>query len=234
MLVLHEIHRVVGEHARQFEELYRDELVTRLATDDVRLLWYFNHAAGSGPSYQVVTVTGLADGRAWEDLVRRTLQGDLAELTGQLDRWRHGVRGKLLVQADWSPLRDLDLSSVPIDRQERRPSLYMEDTGWPTATIDEYLAFWDTDYHRHLEAQPPERRLLRIRACFRTAFGSHRRPEGILLQRIGDLRALKGLLSSAERYDPDQWPGSYMHGALALRDQWESKLLRTAVWSPMD
>ena len=28
-------------------------------------------------------------------------------------------------------------------------------------------------------------------------------------------------------------PGSWMHEALDLRDQWRSKLLRTAVWSPL-
>jgi hypothetical protein len=27
-------------------------------------------------------------------------------------------------------------------------------------------------------------------------------------------------------------PGTWMHEALELRDQWESKLLRTAAWSP--
>jgi hypothetical protein len=28
-------------------------------------------------------------------------------------------------------------------------------------------------------------------------------------------------------------PGSWMHEALELRDQWRSKLLRAAVWSPL-
>jgi hypothetical protein len=27
-------------------------------------------------------------------------------------------------------------------------------------------------------------------------------------------------------------PGTWMHDALSLRDRWESKLLRTATWSP--
>lgn len=234
MLILHEVHTVVGEHARDFEELCRDELLGQLAGHNgTRLLWYFDHAAGSGPSYQVVTLTGLLDGQAWEDLTRRTIDGDLAPLWRRLDLWRHHVESKLLDPVDWSPMRELDLATVPTDGAEHELSLYMEDTGWPTAPIDEYIAFWDTSYHRFLEAMPPERRLLRIEACFRTAFGSHRHPEGILLQKIVDLRALKGLLTSTEKYDPAVWPGSYMHGALALRDQWESKLLRTSKWSPM-
>lgn len=234
MLVLHEVHTVVGEDARRFERLWRDELTGRLAEQPgVRLLWYFDHAAGSGPSYNVVTLIGLADATAWERLVHQTHGGDLAPLWRRLDRLRHEAVGKVVQPVEWSPMRDLDLGAVPADGREHEQSLYMEDTGWPTAPIDEYLAFWDASYHRFLEALPPDRRLLRIEACFRTAWGSHRHPEGILLQKIGSLEALKGLLTSTERYDPDHWPGSYMHGALALRDQWESKLLRSARWSPL-
>ncbi len=234
MLVLHEVHTVTGEHAREFDHLCRDELAGRLAElEGVRLLWYFDHAAGSGPSYNVVTLTGLADGGALDRLAAATVDGELAGLWRRLDEWRHELVGKVVEPVDWSPRRDLDLSSVPVDGGEHECSLYMEDTGWPSAPIDEYLAYWDTDYHRHLEAQPPERRLLRIEACFRTTLGSHRHPEGILLQKIGNLGALKGLLTSTERYDPERWPGSYMHGALALRDQWESRLLRTSRWSPL-
>jgi hypothetical protein len=29
-------------------------------------------------------------------------------------------------------------------------------------------------------------------------------------------------------------PGTWMNDALAYRDQWESRLLRTAAWSPLD
>jgi len=233
MLVLHEVHTVVGEHAREFATLCRDELAGSLAgVEGVRLLWYFDHSAGSGPSYNVVTLTALEDGAALDRLAAATTDGGLAGLWRRLDQLRHEVVGKIVEPVDWSPRRDLDLSSVPLGG-DHECTLYMEDTGWPTAPIDDYLAYWDTDYHRHLETQPPERRLLRIEACYRTTFGSHRHPEGILLQKIGNLAALRTLLTSTERYAPDRWPGSYMHGALALRDQWESRLLRTSRWSPL-
>ena len=38
-------------------------------SSDVRLVWYLNHAMGSGPAYQVVTITALSDGATWEALV---------------------------------------------------------------------------------------------------------------------------------------------------------------------
>jgi hypothetical protein len=55
----------------------------------------------------------------------------------------------------------------------------------------------------------------------------------MLMQRIRDYGLLLRLISEPEHYDPDQWPGSYMHHGLLYRDQWESKLLRTSTWSPL-
>jgi len=74
VLFLHETHRVVGAAREdEFEAAYREGWMPKLAeSDDARLLWYANLAHGSGASYTVVTVTGLADGAAWERLARRT------------------------------------------------------------------------------------------------------------------------------------------------------------------
>ena len=72
MLLLHEVHKVVGRNEEEFEAAYRDYWMPTMAKSDyARLLWYANHALGSGVSYNVVTVTAIKDGRAWEDLARR-------------------------------------------------------------------------------------------------------------------------------------------------------------------
>jgi hypothetical protein len=109
----------------------------------------------------------------------------------------------------------------------------MEDTGWPTAPLDDYIAFWDTDYFRHFQQAPAGRSILAVEACFQVAYGTHRRPEAMLLQKILSYDLLLGLIAEPREYDPATWPGSYMHGGLEYRDQWESKLLRTATWSPL-
>jgi hypothetical protein len=109
----------------------------------------------------------------------------------------------------------------------------MEDTGWPTAPLDDYIAFWDTDYFRPMSAPSSGRHILQIDACFQPAFGTHRRPEAMLLQKILSYDLLLGLIAAPREYDPTTWPGSYMHNGLDYRDQWESKLLRTAAWSPL-
>ena len=67
MLFVHETHQVVGLKEDEFETLYRTGWMPMLAEgDDARLLWYMNHAHGSGPAYNVVTITGVRDGAAWE------------------------------------------------------------------------------------------------------------------------------------------------------------------------
>jgi len=234
VLFLHETHRVIGRYAADFEALVRDGWMGAVAADDdARLLWYLNHAMGSGPSYEVVTITALADGVAWESLGHRTRDGDLADLAVRLDACRHEVEGKLLLPVYWSALQDVDLAAVPIDAGTHELSVYMQDTGWPDAPLDDYIELWDHDYWAVMRQAPPERRLLDIQACFQVAHGSGIRPEAILMQKVVNFSTLGRLLSSVEQHDPTTWPGTYMAKGLEIRDQWESKLLRTSAWSPL-
>jgi len=231
---MHETHKVIGRHALTFENLYREEWMPTLAqSNDVRLLWYLNHAMGSGPAYQVVTITALSDGAAWESLSHRMLLGDLSDLCTRLDSRRYEVTGKLLMPVYWSSLQALDLAVVPTEDGEHELSVYMQDTGWPDAPLDDYIELWDHDYWHFMREIPPERKLLDIQACFQVAHGSGIRPEAILMQKIMNFSTLCQLLNSAEEHDATAWPGTYMSKGLELRDQWESKLLRTSSWSPV-
>jgi hypothetical protein len=234
MLFMHEVHSVRGELEQEFEATYRDGWMTLLAeADDARLLWYFNQAHGSGPAYNVVTVTAVRDGEAYHRLAERMRSGDLLDWSRAVGDMRHQVDGKMLVPVYWSALQEVDLDTVPTDGAEHELSLYMEDTGWPTAPLDDYIEFWDDEYFQIMREMPADRRILEIEACFQVAFGTHRRPEAMLMQKILNYGLLMGLISEPEDYDPGEWPGSYMHGGLRYRDQWESKLLRTSAWSPL-
>jgi hypothetical protein len=234
VLFMHETHRVIGRYAPEFEALVRDEWMVELAGGgEARLLWYLNHAMGSGPAYEVVTITALADGTTWEALGRRMVEGDLAGLATRLDSCRHEVEGKLLVPVYWSALQDVDLATVPVDGRTHPLSVYMQDTGWPHAPLDDYIELWDHDYWQIMRQTPPEKKLLDIQACFQVAHGSGIRPEAILMQKIMNVDTLGRLLTSAEKHDPTTWPGTYMAKGLEVRDQWESKLLRTSAWSPL-
>ncbi len=234
MLFMHETHQVMGRHASAFEDLYRDEWMTGVArAGGARLAWYLNHAMGSGPAYQVVTVTAVSDGAAWESLARRMINGDLSSTVARLDSYRYQVEGKLLTPVPWSALQEVDLEQLPVDGRRHELSLYMQDTGWPDKPLDDYITLWDEDYWRFMRDIPKERQLLDIVACFQVAHGSGIRPEAILMQKIMNFATLGHLLTRVEEHDPSTWPGSYMAKGLGIRDQWESKLLRTSSWSPL-
>lgn len=233
-LYLHEVHRVVGSREDEFEASYRDPggWMDRLASgSDARLLYFLHQAHGSGPSYLAVTITAVADGAAWERLVRRQLDGDLTGWVLATDALRYDVTSKLLLPVAWSPLVDLDLADVPTSPQEHEPTLFMEDTGWPESTLEEYVDFWGRDYYPLLAGQPESGRLLEIQACWVPAWGTGRRKEAILWQRVHSLERLMHLLTR-EVAPAQKAPGTYMAEALTYRDQWESRLLRTASWSP--
>jgi hypothetical protein len=233
MLFMHETHEVIGAREDEFEAAIRDSWMPMLAKDDdCRLLWYLNHVHGTGPSYNVVTITAARDAAAWERLAERIRAGDLREWMADLDQLRYDVRGKLLRLVPWSPMQDLDLSAVPSDGTVHELVLYMEDTGWPHAPIDDYIRYWGEDYAPMLAAAPPGRRLLEIQACFQGAHGAGRRREGILMQKIHSYERLLELLT--REVPPERrGPGSYMAEALRYRDQWCSRMLRTSAWSPL-
>jgi hypothetical protein len=230
MLYVHEVHSVRGRHEVEFERAFHDEWMPLLAKDDdARLLWFFHHAHGSGPAYQFVTITGVRDGAALGRMMQRVQTGDLQDWARRVDELRHGVTGKVLLPVPWSPIQDVDFTAVPTDGSEHELSIYMEDTGWPHAPLDDYISFWGASYYEPMKARGTG--LLDIQIVFQPAWGAGRRKEAILLQKIVDHDRLLHLLT----HDTDpihRRPGMFMTDALEFRDQWESKLLRTAAWSP--
>jgi hypothetical protein len=233
MLFIHETHRVDGRKEDEFEAAYRDGWMPLLAKDDdARLLWYTNHAHGSGVSYNVVTITAVRDAATWERLALRLQQGDLQDWARAVDQFRHDVTGKILIPVYWSRLQEMDLATVPTNGLEHEPSLFMEDTGWPYSALDDYIKCWHDIYYEPMQRLPEDRQMLEIQACFQVAHGSYKRREAMLWQKIRNVDMLVSLLS---REVPPAYrkPGSYMHDALAYRDHWESRLLRTSAWSPL-
>jgi hypothetical protein len=233
MLFVHETHRVDGRKEDEFEAAFRDGWMPLLAKkDDARLLWYTNHAHGSGVSYNVVTITAVRDAAAWERLAVRLQQGDLQDWARSVDQLRHDVTAKVLLPVNWSPLQEVDLAAVPTNGATHEPSLFMEDTGWPYAALDDYIQCWYDIYYEPMQRVPPEMQMLDIQACFQVAHGSYKRREAMLWQKIRSADRLVGLLG--RDFPPEhRQPGSYMYDALKYRDQWESRLLRTSIWSPM-
>ena len=212
MLFLHETHKVVGSREEEFEAAYREGWMPTLAREDnARLLWYTNHAHGSGVSYNVVTITGITDGAAWERLALRAQNGDLKPWMRELDQLRHDVTGKILLPVYWSPLQTVDLAAVPTDGATHPLSLFMEDTGWPYAPLDEYIRSWDEIYYRVQSKAPKGMRILDIQACFQAAHGSYRRREAMLWKKIDDSNNYAALVHLLTKETPREHraPGRY-------------------------
>ena len=90
MLFLHEVHQVAGRREEEFEAEYRDGWMPSLAKgDDARLLYFLHHAHGTGRAYNVVTITAIRDGAAWEQLMLRLHDGDLQPWARDVDQLRH-------------------------------------------------------------------------------------------------------------------------------------------------
>lgn len=235
MLYVHEVHRVAGSSERDFESAFRDGWGPALArSDGARLLWYLHHAHGTGPAYTVVTVTAVRDARAWAELVDRVTTGDLAALANDLDGLRHGHVAKALTPVPWSPLQDVDLTAVPVDPPDHEQALFMEDTAWPhPGRLDAYLERAGSLYLDTLRrAEEAGWGMLSLEAAFRPAFGAGRHAEVVLWQRVARPDLLVGLLAH-DTPEEHTGPGTWMHDALEVRDRWESRLLRTARWSPL-
>jgi hypothetical protein len=235
MLLLHEIHQVRGAREDEFEKSYREGWLPELAKgDDARLLYFMHLAHGSGRAYTVVTITGVRDGAAYERLARRVQDGDLRAWSRDVDQHRHTVTGKVVLPVPWSAPPVADLDEVPTDPADHDLVVFMEDTAWPhDGMLDDYLAAAHDQYAPSLEeGRHGGRSMLELVSVWQTAFSAGRRSEVVLWQRVTEPKRLLGLLYT-EIPAEHRAPGTWMHDALRVRDDWESKLLRTTAWSPL-
>ncbi len=184
-------------------------------SDGSRLLWYLRLAHGSGQAYTIVTITGCRDATDWAELAERVRGGDLAAWSAKVDGMRHGCEAKVVQPVPWSPLREIDFSSVPVDGATHDNSLFMEDTAWPFAGgLQAYLDKAGTLYDHTLSSQKEEGTgMIELEAAFQPIFGTHKTTEVILWQRVVNAKAVMWML----RHDlPKEAsaPGTWLHDAL--------------------
>jgi hypothetical protein len=230
MIFWHEVHEIARGRREEFHLAVREQWKPLVERDDTaRLLWFWDHAHGTGPSYQAVSIAAVSDWTAWGRLVERltaTPEGrgwyrDAAPL-------RRDVSGKLLLPVDWSPIAFAHRATADAPTAAgERPGLYLHDTGWPFAgRLDDYIAALGRVFY----PQTLRSKMISVEACWRTCPGTGKGDEVVLLQRILDWEAFSRLLSAGESL-PQR--GGWMEQGLEYRDRWESKLLRTAPWSPL-
>jgi hypothetical protein len=233
MLLMYETHRIKGLHFYEFEAAYRDAYLPALASDGkARLLWFFSVAHGATISFNAVTVTGIPDWEEWERLAQRVQQGDLQSWAHEVDRLRYGAEGRLLRPVAWSPLQEIDLTAVPTTPVTHDLQMYAEDTVRPDAgELDEAVEAIRAALALASGATG-EAPLAELTGAFRSTPGGGRRREVVLLQKVLDLERLARFYLSDET--PEGPPWSARHGAVPFADTWETRMLRTAEWSPLN
>jgi len=227
MIYVHEVHEVLGGKMEEFGDavrtLWRPLLEER---GDARLLWFWELAHGTGPSYQAVSITAVRDWATWGACLERTA-ADPRHREWQRRVWtlRREVTAKILLPTAWSPLK-LDLAQVETRRSGDTPSLYLHDTGWPfSGMLEDYTAALGSIFY----PQTLHAKMISVAACWSVAPGTGKHHEVVLLQKIEDWEQFSRLLSRGEQ---GHQRGGWMEEGLRYRDRWESKLLRCAAWSP--
>jgi hypothetical protein len=230
-IFLHETHEISGGRMHDFEAAFRSGWVPAVErAGDARLLWFWHHTHGTGPSYQAISITAFNGWRAWEGYVERTRQaGELHSwLNGEICSVRREVTGKLLLPTSWSPLAEVDFSKpAPKPAADAKPAIYLHDTGWPFAgCLTQYVEALGSVFF----PQAQQSKMISIEACWTTCPGTGKFHEVLLLQKIHDWPRFSHLLTDGEGAARG---GDWMVEGLKHRDRWESKLLRTALWSPV-
>lgn len=228
MILIHEVHEIAGGRMVEFEESFRERWKPLLEADGTaRLLWFWNHTHGTGPSYQAVSITAVRGWREWGEIVDRARRDD--ELRGWLRdvcEVRREVTSKVLVPTPWSPLQAIDWNT-PTRSGTRPPALYLHDTGWPfPGKLELYVQALGEVFLPITKAS----KMISIEACWTVAHGTGRFHEVVLLQKIHDWERFSRLLTEGEGTTRG---GEWMREGLKHRDRWESKLLRTVPWSPL-
>ncbi len=226
MIFLHEVHEVAGGRMGDFEESLRGTWKPLVEQGrDARLLWFWHHTHGTGPSYQAISITAVRDFAAWGKLVERLREGELAAWARDVTSLRREVTSKIMLPTKWSPLQEASLD--PAGESPKEPAMYLHDTGWPfPGKLDSYVAALGDVFH----PQVKKSQMISVEACWTTAPGAGKHHEVLLLQKIHDWSRFSDLLTKGEK---PSTPGEWMREGLKHRDRWESKLLRTASWSPL-
>jgi hypothetical protein len=176
----------------------------------------------------------VTDGAAWERIGTRLRSGDLRSWVAEVDTMRHDVTAKVLCPVEWSPLQEVELANVPSTGDEHDPTLFMEDTAWPfDGMLLDYLGKAEAQYAPSIaQSGAAGTAIIELQTLLHTAWGTGQRAEVLLWQRITNYDRLWNLFS-ADLPQQAKAPGTWMHDALDVRDDWRSRLLRTVRWSPL-
>jgi hypothetical protein len=121
MLIVQDIHQVIGRRELDFESLYRANIEPSLKSDSGMSLPFFAWCPhGSGEGYEAVTLTALADGEALDRYQERIRFGDLGEIWTQSESMRYSLHSSVHLlqdgEAGWQERVSPQGSDTPLYR----------------------------------------------------------------------------------------------------------------------
>lgn len=231
MLWLHQIHQLQAPTKYQFETLIRDSWLPALAGQSgVRLAWYATPTRGAIRADEAVTITGIADGATLARFGAEIHTGSLSHLAAKIADLRTGVQTRVFQPLDYDPFAIRDVSDIPSEPQDGARIAYMHDFVPPTQ--GNMVGYEDMMRERYMALTGRELSGVGLRASWRTVPGGGPQPEMFNLSEIRDVDALERLICF--EIPPEfKEMGTWMWSALAVRDRWTTRLLRSSSWSPV-
>jgi hypothetical protein len=225
MIILLEIHQVIGERELDFEDTYHDRFLGSPIDTATRLMWFAWSPHGGGEGYEAVTVMGFDGLEAWDAFVERTRYGDLSGWATEVDSMRYFVHASLHQVPEWSPTSVRELSSVTVAPEEHPPSLLRLDSV-------RFGAGSEKEAQRVCEAASTTTdTLLELVGCWSNLLGS---VDGAVTHFLLKVRNSEMLSEQLANQDPlSRWSGSPSTLGSVQRSSVRSRLLRTVRWSPL-
>jgi len=248
VIYIQETHHVIGGMMPEFLDSLKNEWKPLVEKDgSSRLLWAWLHVVGTGPSYRAITLLQVEDYRAWGALVERYQKkgSDLNHWYENAWKCRRKVVGKVMTPTEWSPIPKAPAANAKADHPSTH---YLHDVAFPhPGSVEKYIETLGRVYYPHMAPAKHAGRvpvpstgtapMLSMELCLRVAPGAGEVHEVALVQRINDWPAFCELLKRGGVPSPEKpkvGSNNWMEVGLTLRDQWESQIFGTTLWSPLD
>jgi hypothetical protein len=227
VLYLHQIHDLRSGDETAFETFVRDDWLPVVnAHSGARFVWYGMPTSAARFAHEAITIVAFDDTRAFDGFA--TTERESAATRALRDK-RNGVQTRLLQPIDYDPWTAAD-ATIPDGPQQGKSVAYMHDFVPPV--IGQMRSYIDMMRERYMALSSQELSGVVLRASWQTVSGGGPMPEMFNLSEIRDVDALVALIGHEIPREYKQM-GTWMWEALATRDQWTTRLARSATWSPM-
>jgi hypothetical protein len=227
VLYLHQVHELAPQKEPLFEKFVRDTWLPAVNSHiGARFAWYGTSTHAARFADEAITIVAFDHTAAFARFADAERASDA---TRALAAHRVDVQTRLLQPVDYDPWTAAG-RAIPSVRVDGPVTIYMHDFVHPV--IGQMRAYVDLMREQYMAMTDKGLLGLVPRASWRTVGGGGPIPEMFNLSQIRDVDALVALLAH-EIPRENKTNRSWMWNALATRDQWTTRLVRSAAWSPV-